>query len=44
VNRIEDRYFITNLDPDRLAPAQILRLVRRHWGIENDCFKSLDLK
>ncbi len=29
VNGIEDRYFITNLQPDRLAPAQILRLVRR---------------
>lgn len=41
---VEDRYFITNLAPDRLAPAQILRLVRRHWGIENDCFKSLDVQ
>jgi hypothetical protein len=44
VNGIEDRYFITNLQPDRLAPAQILRLARRHWGIENVFFKSLDVQ
>ena len=41
---IEDRYFITNLAPDRPAPAQTLRLVRRHRGFEKDCFESLDVQ
>jgi predicted transposase YbfD/YdcC len=39
---IEDRYFVTNLPSGRLQPAQILQVVRGHWGIENDCFWSLD--
>jgi Transposase DDE domain len=39
---IEDRYFATNLRWGRLQPAQILLVVRNHWGIENDCFWSLD--
>jgi hypothetical protein len=41
---VEDRYFLTNLTPGRLQPAQILTVVRGHWGIENDCFWSLDLQ
>lgn len=38
----EERYFLTNLPAGRLTPAQVLRVVRAHWGIENDCFWSLD--
>jgi len=38
----EDRYFLTNLRKGRLSPSQILLVVRNHWGIENDCFWSLD--
>ena len=29
---------------NRLSPEQILLLVRQHWGIENDCFNSLDVQ
>lgn len=39
---IEDRYFLTNLHRGRLSPTQVLAVVRGHWGIENDCFWSLD--
>lgn len=38
----ENRYFLTNLTPGRLTAAQILDVVRGHWGIENDCFWTLD--
>ena len=41
---IEDRYFVTSLPWNRLKPAQILVLVRNHWGVENDVFNSLDLQ
>ncbi len=41
---VEDRYLITNLAPGRLQPQEMLTLVRRHWAIENDCFKSLDVQ
>jgi predicted transposase YbfD/YdcC len=40
----EDRYFLTNLHPGRFTLAQILRVVREHWGVENDCFWSLDMQ
>ncbi len=39
---VEDRYFLTNLHLGRLSAAQSLQVVRGHWGIENDCFWSLD--
>ncbi len=39
---VENRFFLTNLTTGRLSPAQILLVVRGHWGIENDCFWSLD--
>jgi hypothetical protein len=41
---IDRRYFLTNLPCGRLTPAQCLLLVRRHWGIENDCFWTLDVQ
>lgn len=39
---VENRFFLTSLAWDYLAPAQILLLVRNHWGVENDSFNSLD--
>lgn len=42
--KVEDRYFITNMPWARLKPVHIVTLVRRHWGVENDCFKSLDVQ
>lgn len=39
---IEDRFFITNLPVNRLTVSDCLEVVRRHWGIENDCFWTLD--
>jgi len=38
---IEDRFFITSLAWDFLTPAQIVLLVRNHWGVENNTFNSL---
>lgn len=31
----ETRYFATSLDPGVVSAAELLRLVRGHWGIEN---------
>jgi Transposase DDE domain len=39
---VESRYFLTSLRIGRLSPMQILAVVRGHWGIENDCFWTLD--
>jgi predicted transposase YbfD/YdcC len=39
---IEDRFFVTNLPVNRLTASECLAVVRRHWGIENDCFWTLD--
>jgi hypothetical protein len=39
----ENRYFVSSLPACRLTAAQWLRLVRSHWGIENDCHGTLDL-
>jgi len=41
---IEDRYFVTNVVAGRLDGAQWLTLVRMHWGIENNCFGTLDVQ
>ncbi|MBI2892356.1 MAG: hypothetical protein HYY06_02310 [Deltaproteobacteria bacterium] len=38
---IEERFFLTSLRPGRLTAAQCLRVVRGHWGIENDCYAEL---
>jgi len=40
----EHRYFVTNVLKRRLTPQQILRVVRAHWSVENDCFHSLDVQ
>ena len=39
-----DRFFLTSVLWNYLKPQEILTLVRRHWGIENDCFNSLDMQ
>ena len=39
---IEDRCFLTNLPSHRLTAQECLEVVRRHWGIENNCFWALD--
>ena len=33
--QVEERLFVTALDWDELAPAEILALIRTHWHIEN---------
>ena len=35
-------YFVTNLLRNRLNPKECLAVVRAHWGVENDCFWSMD--
>lgn len=38
-----DRYYITNLVWGVLGPRQILRVIRDHWGIENNCNWTFDV-
>jgi predicted transposase YbfD/YdcC len=37
-----NRYFIASLEGDRLTPSEWLRLVRMHWGVENNCHNTWD--
>ena len=39
----ENRYYVTNLHVGRFKPAQILQVVRAHWGIENNCNWTMDV-
>jgi predicted transposase YbfD/YdcC len=39
----ENRYYVTNLHVGRFQPAQILQVVRAHWGIENNCNWTMDV-
>ena len=39
----ENRYYVTNLHVGRFKPEQILRVVRAHWGIENNCNWTMDV-
>ena len=39
----ENHYYLTNLHWGRFKPEQILRVVRAHWGIENNCNWTLDV-
>ncbi len=41
---LEDRYYVTNLVHGRLDGAQMLRLARAHWRIENDLHGALDIQ
>jgi hypothetical protein len=38
----EDRYFVSSLPSEALSAAQWLLLVRRHWGVENNCHHTWD--
>jgi hypothetical protein len=38
----EDRYFISSLASEVLSAAQWLLVVRRHWGVENNCHHTWD--
>ena len=37
----EDRYFVSSMEPGRMTPEEWLRVVRRHWRVENDLHKTL---
>ena len=41
---LEDRYYVTNLVRGRLDGAQLLRLARAHWRIENNLHGALDIQ
>jgi len=41
---VKERYFVTNLAPTLTKPHLILRAVRAHWGIENDCNWTVDVQ
>jgi hypothetical protein len=38
----EDRYYISSLPRSELSDEQWLLLVRRHWGVENNCHNTFD--
>lgn len=38
----EDRYYICSLSREELTDEQWLLLVRRHWGVENNCHNTWD--
>lgn len=38
----ENRYFLVSLQRAALADAQWLRVVRLHWGVENNCHNTFD--
>lgn len=41
---VEERYFLSNILWNYLKPAQILQVVRGHWGIENGAHWTLDME
>jgi len=42
IEAVEERYFVTNLSPQRTAGLVPLHAVRAHWGIENDANRTMD--
>lgn len=38
----ETRYFVSSRAPERLSPKQWLKVVRAHWGVENQNHHTLD--
>jgi predicted transposase YbfD/YdcC len=38
----DDRMYVCSLDPERLSTAEWLRLVRAHWGVENNNHHTFD--
>jgi len=41
---LESRFFLSSLPAHRLTPQQWLRLVRAHWGVENNVHHTLDVQ
>lgn len=41
---VEDHYYLSNIAWKRLEGEEMLGLVRSHWGIENNGFRTLDLE
>lgn len=41
-NIVDDRYFVTSIPEHKLTNAELLRLVRMHWRVENNCHNTLD--
>jgi hypothetical protein len=41
---VEDHYYLTNLRWNRLEGVGMLGVIRSHWGIENNGFRTLDLE
>jgi len=41
---LESRFFLSSLPTHRLTPQQWLRLVRAHWGVENNVHHALDVQ
>jgi hypothetical protein len=37
-----NRYFISSLEGDGLTASQWLKMVRMHWGVENNCHNTWD--
>jgi predicted transposase YbfD/YdcC len=42
--KVELRYFVSNVTTGYLNARQALQLVRLHWGIENDCNWTFDMQ
>ena len=40
---IQTRYFATSLDPSAVSASGLLRLIRGHWGVENNLHWCLDI-
>jgi len=40
----ESRYFLSSLPTTALTPRQWLRLIRAHWGVENNVHHALDVQ
>lgn len=38
----EDRYYLSSLPAEELTAEQWLLVVRRHWGVENECHNTWD--
>jgi len=38
----EDHYYLSSLPSAELSPEQWLLVVRRHWGVENECHNTWD--
>jgi hypothetical protein len=38
----DDRMYVSSLELERFSARQWLLLVRRHWGVENQCHHTLD--